>query len=914
MKRFLKHIFVRKLIVCWVLCSLLVNNMYVHALAHDSLTKSQCEVTTSDVVNVGLQSLAGCDLKQILGDIIKRAHQENMLEELPHGLIRCYESLMTSMYVHRADLEEALSYLIRLVATSPITDASMTDSSLISGEMTDSSLISGEMTDSSLISGEMTDRAMRPDAPQGASIVGAATCDVTPVLKAISCLRALITNDFNATWTILSHLSFDVTATIDFSGVYSTLAHIDDEFRETWTMIQHCCDEISKDFENTWTILAHVEQELIDCCTQNRVDFATTWTMIQNCCDHIQKDFDGTWTILADLTPCAAMPLSQADVTAGILLIDIPGTYCLTSDIAGTITISADNVTLDLNGHTVQAITATSVDDLLIHNGFVDGGGGTVGIALTSCNNVKIERVDVSNVATGLTATDVDLLSVTTMSLTSLTTAAMVLTTVRNSVFTNIRAENNNIATGTFMTITGASENCRFEDVWLNNNTAGGGWLVPASDTNNLAFINCQVNNNSITPDFRGWSLSEVTDVSFTDCSVNENAHTSFDVADISAFLIFSCDNVVTTRCTANSNDANLSSLNAFFYSLCSNISFDECQACSNIAFDAPALTGFMFNGVSVFTCNACFADLNRGPALLYGFDIVNSTQGNLYDCHANFNTDATDVIGMSTRATSLDMLLQNCEASRNQTSVFGNSAIAFFLDNASSVTYRSCIARYNSSPAGVIGFSGSISGSGVSDGNSYQSCIAEANSTVTGAGVFGFQLTNQTNISILDCIVNGHTNGVTATGVGIQVTSGTRYVISGNVIESNNIGIVLASCSGCSVKQNTIQRNTSGGLSLTSNCAQCIIQNNTLQENTTAGISISPAWTAVSGNTNTFFGNIVQGSGIGGASNYVGFGAPGGNPFIQIVSRYNPSAVPNTLTNASLLPQPLANLSILAP
>src|SRR5260221_635920 len=89
---------------------------------------------------------------------------------------------------------------------------------------------------------------------------------------------------------------------------------VDTDFAKTRTMIQTCCDTITKEFEQTWTILAHLDFNVTASCDLsgvftaiNRVqetiesDFAQTWTMIQTCCDTITKEFEQTWTILAHL-------------------------------------------------------------------------------------------------------------------------------------------------------------------------------------------------------------------------------------------------------------------------------------------------------------------------------------------------------------------------------------------------------------------------------------------------------------------------------------------------------------------------------------------------------------------------------------------------------------------------------------
>ena len=79
------------------------------------------------------------------------------------------------------------------------------------------------------------------------------------------------------------------------------------------------------------------------------------------------------------------------------------GTYCLVSDIAGTITINASNVALDLNGHqvTMGIIITAGQDTVSITNGTVLGGSPGI-LVQTGCTNISITRVLVKNGTSGI--------------------------------------------------------------------------------------------------------------------------------------------------------------------------------------------------------------------------------------------------------------------------------------------------------------------------------------------------------------------------------------------------------------------------------------------------------------------------------------------------------------------------------
>lgn len=86
--------------------------------------------------------------------------------------------------------------------------------------------------------------------------------------------------------------------------------------------------------------------------------------------------------------------------------ISAPGSYYLTNDILGRLTITADDVDLDLQGFTVtggNAVTLEipSVDNVRVHNGTIRG-SSSLSIAVSNASNVVLEHLrvpDASNAA-----------------------------------------------------------------------------------------------------------------------------------------------------------------------------------------------------------------------------------------------------------------------------------------------------------------------------------------------------------------------------------------------------------------------------------------------------------------------------------------------------------------------------------
>ena len=112
------------------------------------------------------------------------------------------------------------------------------------------------------------------------------------------------------------------------------------------------------------------------------------------------------------ITECntTAVHLFQITPTGGSL--NEPGNYYVGYDITGSLSIDADKVTLNLNGHTVRNITLENHQDITITNGIVDSTDAeaevTAGISIMDCTNIRLSNVKVlydgsmSNVIKGI--------------------------------------------------------------------------------------------------------------------------------------------------------------------------------------------------------------------------------------------------------------------------------------------------------------------------------------------------------------------------------------------------------------------------------------------------------------------------------------------------------------------------------
>ena len=199
--------------------------------------------------------------------------------------------------------------------------------------------------------------------------------------------------------------------TIGFNGTFTAIADI-------FTTLTECCANLQQDFEDTWTILADIKQTittdfngtftalavvmggfdiLVDFSgvyTAAAAGFNGTYTALADLKNTITVDFDGTFTSINALTACLAIPLSAGtNITS-------PGYYCLTNDVTGSFTITANNVVLDLSNRTVSSggIFVLTGTNRTVKNGRLNSSSS--GIVLTSNANTLLSELLITNATT----------------------------------------------------------------------------------------------------------------------------------------------------------------------------------------------------------------------------------------------------------------------------------------------------------------------------------------------------------------------------------------------------------------------------------------------------------------------------------------------------------------------------------
>ncbi|MDR3478391.1 MAG: hypothetical protein P4M14_10210, partial [Gammaproteobacteria bacterium] len=185
----------------------------------------------------------------------------------------------------------------------------------------------------------------------------AGTFTVLANIKCSGSSTGTVTVDFNGTYTAIAGLQSDLDAccltlnskvdslrtlvTTDFNGTFTAIAAIPAaNFSGTYTALAAISALITADFNNTMTAIAGVSSLIT-------IDFNNTMTALAACCTSIIST-------VTTSNPCAPIALSQTSVSNGGMLLTTTGaSYCLSQNITGSIIISAADVTVDLNTHSL---------------------------------------------------------------------------------------------------------------------------------------------------------------------------------------------------------------------------------------------------------------------------------------------------------------------------------------------------------------------------------------------------------------------------------------------------------------------------------------------------------------------------------------------------------------------------------
>ncbi|MCL4361568.1 right-handed parallel beta-helix repeat-containing protein [Candidatus Dependentiae bacterium] len=517
-------------------------------------------------------------------------------------------------------------------------------------------------------------------------------------------IKETITECCAELFSTITSLNLTITAVIDFTGVFTTLADIK-------LTLTRCCAQNQTNFNNTWTILADIKRTLTECCAANQTNFNNTFTAIADVKNTltilITNGFNGTFTVLADikktLTECCATTQSNFNGTFTVLAsilsnvkncgptpvgasgqpvtISSPGSYCCANNITAAstnaITIASSDVTLDLNGWTLQAPTAgnaailvsgaASRDNIVIKNGNITNSSLSILLNADSglvMENVLIENILISN----------NLGAVGPIAGRAISGGELINITIRNCQIEFVTSTGGAVGTtasGIYFNDGGFFiRDVKIENCLISNCSAAGIYLQNSvgSTDQNIIIKDCILGNNGKNGiDFISAVNTRLTSVAILDCHSLNNTGTGISVAingctiqnTISNANTADGINLVSTNfsisnCTTNANSVvgiNLSGSGS------SNGTVANCVSHQN------GFAGINLNGNFMQTQNCNIVGTKSAVSNADGIRI-NGTDNKIINSVINNNNIGINADISGSSATNLSIV--NCDVSNN--------------------------------------------------------------------------------------------------------------------------------------------------------------------------------------------------------------------------------------------------------
>lgn len=467
------------------------------------------------------------------------------------------------------------------------------------------------------------------------------------------------------------------------------------ELLNTFTV---CCTEIVNDLNGTFTSITEVESTLTACCAALEQDFQGVFSVLNSeftrtfteiaditssltaCCENFQLQFIGTLTSLASIganltctTVCGDIPI-MAPIT-----IDVPGVYCLAADITGSIIINVDDVTIDLNNHTIN------------------GSGVGTGILINPGSNRIIKNGRIANVATGIVMDSNSNTQLNNIIINGYTLAG-VQSNNSNTIFVNSLL---------MTTQSGVGFNCTgTNDAYIIKQTIvdGGSSGFVFADISDSVIQDCQFIGGSSTGIAFGFAFQGGTANQCNNCTVKNLAGTLL----ANGFFVDNSAHINLIHCVVQNISSSAGNAQGF---MCGPFAVGiECAQCSVLTANGTISgIGFGLEGETI-TAYECVAQLIDGMGLNgTGFLCTGSLLA-LTECSA-FNCSGTGFI-----ITSSATMLEYCESAYNDTgyvfenestlignsTAFGNNTIGFNLLVPGVAIYH-CFASLNNAGTNYV-------------------------------------------------------------------------------------------------------------------------------------------------------------------------------------------------------------------
>ena len=163
------------------------------------------------------------------------------------------------------------------------------------------------------------------------------------------------------------------------------------------------------DISSLRNLLNMISMNLNQCCQQIENDFIITFSLLNNFLVtvsmlindiniSVSESVNTLTTIFENITACFAISVTAPET------ISQSGYYCLANNVSGSFIIAADDVTLDLNAHTISTggvIVQSGIVGTVIKNGRITD--STVGIILNQTTNATVQDISITD-SPGLTA------------------------------------------------------------------------------------------------------------------------------------------------------------------------------------------------------------------------------------------------------------------------------------------------------------------------------------------------------------------------------------------------------------------------------------------------------------------------------------------------------------------------------
>lgn len=505
---------------------------------------------------------------------------------------------------------------------------------------------------------------------------------------------------------------------------------------ELINLVTQCCAELTADFNETFTIFNKLEQEIIG-----------TQTSIDSCCAFISNEFNGTFTVLdtfhGTFTVLEVIELSVLACKASIITtpttISASGSYCLSNNITGTITIQSDNVYLTLGGNTISdgALIINASKGVNVSGGIIDASASLGAIQVINSSNVTLSSFTLINPANdGIRCDNVTSLLVKNFAIrgsgnngisfiNNPSTAVIlqnfdILNTTSNAVYFNTNISDITIKTGFMLTSQGIRQEASstisrmsFYNLTVNSVTNNTNYSFAFLGT----VLDLTFNNMVLSNVIGGIEFASLTNAFLKNCTIKEIAPSSISGTVLDGFRIDTGEAIQFESCSIENinSGTNIIFFNGFSINSVNTVILRCCNV-QNISRNTAMLNGYFFgnsNNIQLIKCTAQEINSVDLTQVAAGYNFSNSTKVFLNSCAAT----ACSSFGFELQAGSDFFVFNNCYALFNNVITSGAKGFQIPAVVPLHISMQLCQSSFNDGN-GFDGGSGVVIGHSVAQGN----------------------------------------------------------------------------------------------------------------------------------------------------------------------------------------------------